>query len=74
MMCTMNASTDSESDSDSAGPSPEQSPTAMRRLIPEDVLERSAGCPFDPAPGLEQRRGQGSVQPLELLNGAVAWW
>ncbi|WP_214403495.1 cytochrome P450 [Pseudonocardia lacus] len=58
---------------DAAERAPEQSPSAMRRLIPEDVLERAASCPFDPAPGLEERRGQGPVQPLELLNGARAW-
>ncbi|MCO1658848.1 cytochrome P450 [Pseudonocardia humida] len=56
-----------------AEPSPEQSPSAMRRLIPEEMLERPAACPFDPAPGLARRRGQGPVQPLELHNGAVAW-
>ncbi|MCP2167588.1 cytochrome P450 [Goodfellowiella coeruleoviolacea] len=46
---------------------------ALRQLMPPELLERSRTCPFDPAPGLEQRRGQGPVQPLELGNGARAW-
>ncbi|WP_371785783.1 cytochrome P450 [Streptosporangium subroseum] len=49
-----------------------KSPTAMRRLLSADMVERS-GCPFDPPPGLRQRRGQGPVQPLKLLNGAPSW-
>ncbi len=52
---------------------PAQAPTALRRLLPEDLLERRAECPFDPAAGLAGRRGQGPVQPLVLLNGAQAW-
>lgn len=54
---------------------PEQggAPVALRRLMPEDLLDRSAGRPFDPAPGLAGRRGGGAVQPLPLLNGARAW-
>ncbi|WP_417850192.1 cytochrome P450 [Streptosporangium lutulentum] len=36
------------------------------------MVERG-GCPFDPPPGLRQRRGQGPVQPLKLLNGASGW-
>ncbi|MCE3551695.1 cytochrome P450 [Pseudonocardia sp. RS11V-5] len=51
----------------------ESSPTAMTRLMPADMLERRAECPFEPAPGLERRRGEGAVQPLPLLNGAQAW-
>jgi cytochrome P450 len=50
-----------------------QSPTALRRLIPSELLERRDTCPFDPPPGLEARRGQGAVQPLALLNNAQAW-
>ncbi|MDR7302968.1 cytochrome P450 [Haloactinomyces albus] len=49
-----------------------ESPTAMRRLLPADMVDRQR-CPFDPPPGLERRRGDGSVQPLPLLNGAQAW-
>ncbi|MBW0102232.1 cytochrome P450 [Pseudonocardia sp. KRD291] len=52
---------------------PESSPTALRSLVPTDLLERPSGCPFDPAPGLAARRGGGAVQPLELLNGARAF-
>jgi cytochrome P450 len=48
-------------------------PLAMRRLMPEALLERSSGHPFDLAPGLAERRGKGAVQPLPLLNGAQAW-
>ncbi|WP_090769093.1 cytochrome P450 [Nonomuraea maritima] len=44
----------------------------MRRLLPADLVERD-GCPFDPPPGLRQRRGQGAVQPLTLHNGASTW-
>ncbi|MFD2348545.1 hypothetical protein ACFSTC_02825 [Nonomuraea ferruginea] len=36
------------------------------------MLERGR-CPFDPPPGLRERRGQGAVQPLPLRNGAQAW-
>ncbi|MFC6558848.1 cytochrome P450 [Nonomuraea cavernae] len=36
------------------------------------MVERGR-CPFDPPPGLRERRGQGAVQPLRLLNGARAW-
>ncbi|MEV0620022.1 cytochrome P450 [Nonomuraea sp. NPDC050404] len=49
-----------------------ESPTAMRRLLPADMVERGK-CPFDPPEGLRRRRGQGAVQPLELANGASAW-
>lgn len=49
-----------------------ESPTAMRRLLAADLLERTAN-PFDPPPGLLRRRGQGPVQPLRLLNGAPSW-
>jgi cytochrome P450 len=49
-----------------------ETPTAMRRILPADMVERS-GCPFDPPPGLTQRRGDVGVQPLSLLNGAQAW-
>ncbi|MFC5818148.1 cytochrome P450 [Nonomuraea harbinensis] len=52
--------------------SPSSSPTAMRQIIPPDMLERGR-CPFDPPPGLRERRGQGAVQPLPLRNGAQAW-
>lgn len=51
----------------------ENSPAAGARVLPADLLERRTECPFDPAPGLEGRRGQGAVQPLPLLNGARAW-
>ncbi|GAA2894515.1 cytochrome P450 [Streptosporangium fragile] len=52
--------------------SPGAGPTAMRRILPADMVERGR-CPFDPPPGLRARRGQGTVQPLPLLNGAQAW-
>jgi cytochrome P450 len=52
---------------------PTESPTQMRRLMPVELLERSATRPFDPPPGLAKRRGQGTVQPVELLNGARVW-
>jgi cytochrome P450 len=45
----------------------------MRRLMPVELLERSAARPFDPPPGLAERRGQGTVQPIELYNGARVW-
>jgi cytochrome P450 len=45
----------------------------LRRPIAADMVERPAGCPFDPAPGLRDRRGQGAVQPFRLLNGATAY-
>ena len=51
---------------------PQSSPTAMRQIIPIDLLERDE-CPFDPPSGLRARRGQGAVQPLPLNNGATAW-
>ncbi|SNT22727.1 Cytochrome P450 [Streptosporangium subroseum] len=49
-----------------------KSPTEMRRLLSADMVERS-GCPFDPPSGLRERRGQGPVQPLKLLNDAPGW-
>jgi cytochrome P450 len=52
---------------------PADSPTAMRRVLPAEVLERRPQCPFDPPPGLRERRGAGAVQPLGLLNGARAY-
>lgn len=52
---------------------PTESPTALRSLVPEDLLERSPGCPFDPAPGLAARRGRGAVQTVDLRNGARAF-
>ncbi|GLW11446.1 cytochrome P450 [Microtetraspora sp. NBRC 13810] len=52
--------------------SPAAGPTAMRRILPADMVERG-GCPFDPPAGLRARRGQDAVRPLHLLNGAQAW-
>ncbi|MEU4689410.1 cytochrome P450 [Actinoplanes sp. NPDC023714] len=49
-----------------------ESPTALRGLLPPDLLRRG-GCPFDPPAGLRRRRGQGAVQPLALANGAPAF-
>ncbi|MER5423368.1 cytochrome P450 [Streptosporangium roseum] len=49
--------------------SPSVSTTAMRRILPADMVERGR-CPFDPPPGL---RGEGAVRSLGLLNGARAW-
>jgi cytochrome P450 len=49
--------------------SPRVSTTAMRRILPVDMVERGR-CPFEPPPGL---RGEGAVRPLDLLNGARAW-
>ncbi|MBB6553687.1 cytochrome P450 [Nonomuraea rubra] len=49
-----------------------ESPTGIRRMLPADLVDRG-GCPFDPPPGVRQRRGQGAVQPLQLLNGAPTW-
>ncbi|WP_433506970.1 cytochrome P450 [Pseudonocardia halophobica] len=61
-------------DTDTATTAPaENSPAAGTRVLPADLLERRTECPFDPAPGLESRRGQGAVQPLPLLNGVRAW-
>lgn len=50
----------------------EETPTTVRRLLPTDMVERGQR-PFDPPPGLQQRRDSGAVQPLALLNGARAW-
>ncbi|MER6507338.1 cytochrome P450 [Nonomuraea sp. NPDC001636] len=52
--------------------SPGAGPTALRRILPADLVERG-GCPFDPPPGLRERRGQDRVRAVELLNGARAW-
>jgi cytochrome P450 len=49
------------------------SPVGLRSIVPEDLLERPPGCPFDPAPGLAARRGGGAVQTVELRNGARAF-
>ncbi|MEQ3552130.1 cytochrome P450 [Pseudonocardia nematodicida] len=54
-------------------PAPTDSPTALRSLVPEDLLQREPACPFDPAPGLAARRGGGAVQPVDLRNGARAF-
>lgn len=54
-------------------PEATSSPTALRGVMPADLLERDARCPFDPAPGLVARRGGDPVQPLPLANGARAW-
>ena len=53
--------------------SPGGAATSMSRVLPSDMTERPAGCPFAPAPGLERRRGDGAVQPLTLANGAHAF-
>ncbi|QJY45169.1 cytochrome P450 [Pseudonocardia broussonetiae] len=47
--------------------------TSLTRVLPADLTERAAGCPFAPAPGLAERRGRGTVQPVALLNGADAF-
>ncbi|GAA4867457.1 cytochrome P450 [Saccharopolyspora cebuensis] len=62
----------SSSDEQAGISAPAESPTAMRRVLPEDMVERGR-CPFDPPPGLAARRGAGAVQPLPLLNGARSW-
>ncbi|MFC4591976.1 cytochrome P450 [Sphaerisporangium corydalis] len=49
-----------------------QSPTQIRRMLPADMVERGR-CPFDPPSGVRERRDQGAVQPLTLLNGAPTW-
>ncbi|MER7369517.1 cytochrome P450 [Nonomuraea wenchangensis] len=49
-----------------------ESPTAMRRLLPADMVERGA-CPFDPPTGLRELRGKTAIQPLTLANGAPVW-
>ncbi|MFP5069945.1 cytochrome P450 [Pseudonocardia nantongensis] len=54
-------------------PAPAAAPTALRRLVPDELLDRAPGCPFDPAPGLAARRGDGPVQRLELRGGATAY-
>jgi cytochrome P450 len=46
--------------------------TAMRRLLPANMVERG-GCPFDPPAGLRERRDKGAIQPLTLANGSSAW-
>src|SRR3954447_17797149 len=68
----MSAPSEHDATPDTAPDTPD-SPAARTRLLPADLLERRSECPFDPAPGLERRRGQGAVQPLPLLNGAQAW-
>jgi len=50
-----------------------RSPTEMRLLLEQDLLERSGDDPFGPPPGLLRRRGRGPVQRLTLRNGAPAW-
>ncbi|MGY1773288.1 cytochrome P450 [Blastococcus sp. SYSU D00813] len=45
----------------------------IRRPIAADLVEHPPGCPFDPAPGMVERRGRGAVQPLRLLNGVGAY-
>jgi cytochrome P450 len=55
------------------GEQPPETPAALRRLLPADMVER-VGYPFAPPPGLLRgRRGGGAVQPLELANGAPGW-
>lgn len=49
------------------------SPVGLRSIVPQDLLERPPGRPFDPAPGLAARRGGGAVQTVELRNGARAF-
>ena len=49
------------------------SPVAMVGVLPPDLVERDARRPFDPAPGLLERRSADPVQPLGLRNGAEAW-
>ncbi|SEO77345.1 cytochrome P450 [Trujillonella endophytica] len=45
----------------------------MRRPLEADMVEHPPGCPFDPAPGLLARRGQGAVQPITLTNGLTVY-
>ncbi|WP_029431719.1 cytochrome P450 [Blastococcus sp. URHD0036] len=45
----------------------------MRRPLEADMVEHPPGCPFDPAPGLLARRGQGPVQPISLTNGLTVY-
>ncbi len=45
----------------------------IRRPIAADMVEHPPGCPFDPAPGLLERRGQGAVQPFRLLTGITGY-
>ena len=45
----------------------------IRRPIAADLVEHPPGCPFDPAPGMLQRRGEGPVQPFGLLTGITAY-
>ncbi|MEA5360865.1 cytochrome P450 [Amycolatopsis sp., V23-08] len=61
------------SDQNEAEPDRDRPTAGAGRVIPAELLEHGGGCPFDPAPGLSGRRGQGPVQPFELLNGAQAW-
>ncbi|MDT7804729.1 MAG: hypothetical protein QOI78_8162 [Actinomycetota bacterium] len=61
------------SDQNAAEPVRDRPTAGAGRVIPTEMLERDGECPFDPAPGLSRRRGQGPVQPLKLLNGAQAW-
>ncbi|MEJ2871029.1 cytochrome P450 [Actinomycetospora sp. OC33-EN08] len=49
------------------------SPIAMVGVLPPDLLERDRDRPFDPAPGLLERRDAPAVAPVELRNGARAW-
>lgn len=48
-------------------------PATLRQALPADLLERSRSCPFDPPPGLRERRGRGAIQSVELANGASVW-
>lgn len=41
----------------------------LRRIVPTDMVERTPGRPFTPAPGLERRRGEGAVQKFTLQTG-----
>ncbi len=45
----------------------------IRRPIAADLVEHPPGCPFDPAPGIVERRGRGAVQPFRLLTGITAY-
>lgn len=42
--------------------------TELRRLVPPEMIRRTPGLPFTPAPGLQNRRDGRSVQPITLLN------
>ncbi|MFD4637555.1 cytochrome P450 [Lentzea sp. NPDC058436] len=44
----------------------------IRPQLPAELIEKRAGCPFDPATGLTELSGQGRIHRIEH-NGDVVW-